>query len=148
MKEKFLKKLDAHMKELKGLYGGACSSEEINLAEKEISLKFSDQYKEFLGLYGGGIVGSHFIYGIKKQRSMGDKLWSVSQNTNFYKDYQKWPDIDDWYVISDDGAGNPIGCKQDGSVWLSDHDAGFEQEKLADNFEEFLEKLLDNRLYE
>ncbi len=49
---------------------------------------------------------------------------------------------------SDDGRGNPIGCKPDGYVWLSDHDAGFEQVKLADSFEEFLEKILDDRLYD
>ena len=65
-----------------------------------------------------------------------------------YKDFQKWPDIEDWYVISDDGRGNPIRIDPEGKVWLSDHDAGFEKVKLADNFEEFLHKLLTDTLYE
>lgn len=36
----------------------------------------------------------------------------------------------------------------DGSVWLFDHDSGFEQVKLADSFEDFLHKLLTDTLYE
>ncbi len=136
------------MHELEGLYGGQCTDPEIMQAETHLLVKFCSEYREFLRLYGGGIVGSYFIYGLKKQLSMSKDFWSVVQNTNFYKHTQKWPGIEDWYIISDDGRGNPIGCKPDGSVWLSDHDAGFEQVKLAENFEEFLEKILDDRLYE
>lgn len=147
MKTKFLNKLDVHMHELEGLYGGQCTDSEIRLAELQLLVNFCDGYKEFLRLYGGGIVGSYFIYGLKKQLSMGKDFYSVVQNTNFYKNTQKWPCIEDWYIVSDDGRGNPIGCKPDGSVWLSDHDADFEQVKLADDFEEFLEKILDGKLY-
>ncbi len=148
MNAEFLKKLDIHMHELPGLYGGVCTDEEIQDAENELGLHFDKSYLDFLRKYGGGGVGSHYIYGLKKISLMGDDLWSVIQNTNFFKNEQKWPDIDDWYIISDDGRGNPIGCKPDGSVWLSDHDAGFEQVKLADSFEEFLHKLLTDTLYQ
>lgn len=136
------------MHELNGLFGGPCNKDEICKAEFELKLPFNPGYKEFLELYGGGVVGSYFVYGLKKQISMGNDLWSVVQNTNFYKITQQWPGIDDWYIISDDGRGNPIGCKPDGSVWLSDHDAGFEQVKLADSFEDFLYKLLTDTLYD
>jgi hypothetical protein len=145
---KFLEKLDIHMNELTGLYGGSCAIEEINKAQNQLNLTFQNDYIQFLNKYGGGGVGSHYIYGLRKISLMDDECWSVIQNTNFYKHDQKWPDIDDWYIISDDGRGNPIGCKPDGSVWLSDHDAGFEQVKLADNFEEFLHKLLTDTLYD
>lgn len=121
---------------------------EIKEAEKKISSNFTDSYKKFVKKYGGAMVCGDFIYGLRKQEDMDNDLWSVIQNTNFYKKQQQWPGIEDWYVISDDGRGNPIGCKPDGSVWLSDHDAGFEQIKLADSFEEFLYKLLTNTLYE
>jgi hypothetical protein len=148
MHENFLKDLDRHMNELNGLYGGACDIREIENAQEELNLKFDNDYVFFVLKYGGGIVGSFYIYGLKKISLMGDELWSVIQNTIFYKNKQKWPDIDDWYIISDDGRGNPIGCKPDGSVWVSDHDAGFEQVKLADDFELFLHKLLTDTLYD
>lgn len=64
------------------------------------------------------------------------------------KNTQNWPDIDDWYIISDDGRGNPIGINPKGEVLLSDHDSGFEQIKLADDFEEFVYRLLTDTLYE
>ena len=148
MDKYFLKNLDIYMNKLPGLYGGECTLQEIENAQKQLNLKFQNSFIEFIKKYGGGGVGSHYIYGLKKISLMDDECWSVVQNTNFYKLDQKWPDIDDWYIVSDDGRGNPIGCKPDGSVWLSDHDAGFEQVKLANNFEEFLNKLLTDTLYE
>lgn len=120
----------------------------INEAEQEIGLNFSLPYEYFLQEFGGGCVADLDVYGLSKADIMPTSLWSVVQNTNFYKNTQKWPGIEDWYIISDDGRGNPIGCKPDGSVWLSDHDCDFEQLKLADSFEEFLEKILEDRLYE
>jgi hypothetical protein len=128
--------------------GGGVSLADIKIAEKELNVVFTDAYKHFLLKYGGATISGDLIYGLSYQQCMSVDCWSVIQNTNFYKHDQKWPDIDDWYIISDDGRGNPIGCKPDGSVWLSDHDAGFEQVKLADNFEEFLHKLLTDTLYE
>ena len=148
MKLSIWKKLDDNLNEFEGLYSGQCSQNEIEEAEKVLNVHFSSEYIKFLQLYGGANVEGDFVYGLKKQRSMGKDFWSVIQNTNFYKHDQQWPDIDDWYIISDDGRGNPIGCKPDGSVWLSDHDAEFEQIKLADNFEEFMHKLLTDTLYE
>jgi hypothetical protein len=127
---------------------GAVEIHEIKEAEKKLRLDFSPAYIEFIKKYGGAMICGDLVYGLRKQDDMDINTWSVVDKTNFYKHKQKWPDIEDWYIISDDGSGNPIGCKPDGSVWLSDHDAGFEQVKLADNFEEFLEKLLDNSLYE
>lgn len=128
--------------------GGGVSLGDINKAEIELNVKFDDSYKQFLLKYGGAMVSGDLLYGLSYQDDMSMDCWSVIQNTNFYKVTQKWPDIDDWYIISDDGRGNPIGCKPDGSVWLSDHDVGFEQVKLADDFEEFLHKLLTDTLYD
>ena len=128
--------------------GGRVNISLVEEAEKKVGLKFSLDYKKFLELYGGATVGGELIYGLSYQQCMSINCWSVLDKTFFFKNKQKWPDIDDWYIISDDGRGNPIGCKPDGSVWLSDHDAGFEQVKLADDFEEFLHKLLTDTLYE
>jgi hypothetical protein len=141
-------KLNEHFNKYPQARGGGVSDQNIRMAEEQLKVVFAKSYKTFLHVYGGGCVADLYVYGLSKAEIMAPKLFSVIQNTDFYKKEQKWPDIDDWYIISDDGRGNPIGCKPDGSVWLSDHDAGFEQEKLADSFEEFLEKLLDNKLYE
>ena len=141
-------KLDEHFSEFPQARGKGVTDSQIQIAEEQLKVVFSESYKAFLHLYGGGCVSSLDVYGLSKAEIMAPKLFSVTQNTNFYKKEQEWPDISDWYIISEDGRGNPIGCKFDGSVWVSDHDSGFEQVKLAHNFEEFLEKLLDNRLYE
>jgi len=148
VKPEFLQKLHENLNEFEGLYGGACTLQEVQNAEQELRVNFCNHYKQFVLLYGGANLEGNFIYGLKKQRSMGKDFWSVIQNTKFYKDTQKWPGIEDWYVVSDDGRGNPIGIDPEGKVWLSDHDAGFEKVKLADNFEEFLHKLLTDTLYD
>ena len=124
------------------------TSEEIEQSEKILNVQFSEEYKKFILKYGAAGIEAHFIYGFKHLPLMGKQHWTVTDKTLFYKETQKWPEIDNWYIISEDGRGNPIGCKPDGSVWLSDHDAGFEQTKLADSLEEFLHKLLTDTLYE
>lgn len=129
-------------------FGGKTAENLVANAENKLGLCFSNGYRNFVVEYGSGVMPGHIIYGIVPLDAMGVFCTNVIDKTNFYKITQKWPDIDDWYIISDDGSGNPIGCKPDGSVWLSDHDAGFEQVKLADSFEEFLEKLLTDTLYE
>jgi len=126
---------------------GEVEKDEIKDAEENLGISFSEGYKNFISKYSAAGINTYFIHGFRQIPLMGNN-WSVVDKTYFYKNKQEWPGISDWYVISDDGRGNPIGCKPDGSVWLSDHDAGFEQVKLADSFEEFLEKLLDDRLYE
>jgi hypothetical protein len=129
-------------------FGDSVSEEKLMEAESSMQIVFSDQYKKFICKYGAAGIGAYYVNGFFHLPLMGNSNWSVVDKTNFYKNDQKWPNIDDWYIISDDGRGNPIGCKPDGSVWLSDHDAGFEQVKLAGNFEEFLHKLLTDTLYE
>ena len=128
-------------------FAGSGSTELVNKAEAELGIKFNNDYKEFLLKYGGACIGSKFIYGINKHRDMDKELNNVVFVTKFYRN-QDWPDIDDWYIISDDFDGNPIGIDPEGKVWLSDHDSGFEKIKLADSFEEFLYKLHTETLYE
>lgn len=129
------------------LFAGPSTRQERIDAQKMLTVQFEQYYSMFLEKFGGGIVGSKFIFGVKPISLMGNNLNTVVLNTLFYKD-QDWPGIDDWYIVSDDGFGNPIGIDPDGKVWLSDHDSGFEKVKLADSFEEFLYKLLTDTLYE
>lgn len=139
--------LDKYFSEYPQDMVGPVESKEIDLAEKELDLTFNDAYKKFIMVYGGACVGSNLVYGLRKQKDMGKELFNVL-TINFFYRVQNWPDIENWYIISDDGSGNPIGIDPEGKVWLSDHDSGFEQIKLADSFEEFLYKLLTDTLYE
>jgi hypothetical protein len=127
---------------------GSVDGKEIIEAEKFLNVYFSQGYKRFLRMYGGASVPGHYIYGLRRQINMGERSWSVIHRTDFYKNVQKWPDIEDWYIVSDDGSGNPIGIDPEGRVWLSDHNSGFEKVKLADSFEEFLYRLYTETLYE
>ena len=129
-------------------FGRRCKSEEIEEAQEKVKLEFHASYKNFLLKYGSATLPGFIIYGLIPLPEMGKSVNNIVKKTAFYKNFQKWPGIENWYVISDDGRGNPIGIDPQGKVWLSDHDAGFEKVKLADSFEEFLHKLLTNTLHE
>lgn len=131
-----------------GCFGTSVKSlKDIRLAEGKLGVVFSLPYIEFLKKYGSCVMSGHIIYGLVPLEDMGNFITNVVDKTNFYRN-QKWQGIDDWYIVSDDGMGNPIGIDPSGKVWLSDHDAGFEKIKLADSFEEFLYKLHTDTLYE
>jgi hypothetical protein len=130
-------------------FGGSITdTEAIREAQKILDVNFSDSYINFLKKYGSAVLPGHIVYGLAPISIMGNFITNVIEKTKFYKENQKWPDINDWYIISDDGFGNPIGIDSKGKVWLSDHDSGFEQVKLADSFEEFLYKLHTDTLYQ
>ncbi len=122
--------------------------EQILKAEREIGLNFSESYKYFLKNYQCSSVGELYVYTLNKAEDSSSVLWSISEGNKFYKQTQKWPDIEDWYIVSDNSSGDPIGINPKGEVWISYHNSGFEQEKLADSFEEFLYKLLTKTLWE
>lgn len=147
MSTKYSKSLSLYYRENPEDSGGKVTEGEIVHAELKLNKSFSVDYRLYLKKYGGGAFMDCYISGLKKPESMQMKLPDVIEKTKFYKD-QDWPGIDDWYIVSDDGFGNPIGIDPDGKVWLSDHDSGFEKVKLADSFEEFLYKLLTDTLYE
>jgi cell wall assembly regulator SMI1 len=141
------KMLEKHYDKYPQDFAGPVSIDKINEAETKLGHKFNPAYKQFLLKFGGATIGSKFIYGLSKQKDMDKEINDVIKTTEFYKN-QAWPNIDGWYIVSDDFDGNPIGIDQEGKVWLSDHDAGFEHIKLADSFEEFLYKLHTDTLYE
>jgi len=128
-------------------HAGKTSENEIKNIEQQLNLTFSKEFRGFVEKYGSAEFPGHTIYGTKELKYMGENK-NVVDKTHFFKVTQKWPDIEDWIVISDDGSGNPIGLLPNGEVWLSDHDSNFEKIKLASSFEDFLYKLLTDTLYE
>lgn len=119
---------------------------EILAAEQDLQVAFCEQYKCFIEKYGGAILPGHYIYGLRKTLLMGNDIWNVIHLTKFYRD-QKWPGTENWYIVSDDGSGNPFGVDPDGKVWLSDHDTG-EIIQVAEDFEEFLYKIYTDTLWD
>jgi hypothetical protein len=111
------------------------SEEEIAEAAAAIGCTFHEDYVMFLRRYGGAMVGSLPVFGLRPAPVTG-MPWHVVEVTKWFRE-QGWPGVNEWYVISDDGFGNPIGVAPDGRVMISDHDSGLVR-LLAKNFEEFL----------
>jgi len=130
-------KLHKHFIQAPGvLCGKPAIDDAIKEAQKQLRCCFTREYHQFLQLYGCGVVGAYPIYGLGDTPDAMEENVNVVSQTEWYRT-QKWPDISDWYIISTDGRGNPIGIGQDGQVRLSDHDVG-DVIIIAKNFEEFL----------
>ena len=112
------------------------TDEEIANASAAVGCRFHRDYVEFLQRYGGAMAGSLPVFGLRPVEVMSKHLWSVVVVTEWFRD-QEWPGTSDWYIISNDGFGNPIGVAADGQVMISDHDFGG-IDVLANNFEDFL----------
>jgi hypothetical protein len=114
----------------------------VDAAEKHIGVGFPADYREFLQRYGGAVVGSLPILGLRQAEVMGDDMFAVAAVTDQFR-ADGWKPTDEWVVISVDLAGNPIGLASDGQVWVSDHEAG-ETRLVARSFEDFVVLLLDD----
>lgn len=134
------KKLESQFAEFPILRGESAAEDEIDAASEAIGRSFPAEYREFLGRYGGAIVGPYPVFGIKPVAPMGN-LWSVVDVNRQYR-RDAWPGIDEWLIVSRDHAGNPIGITANQEVWVSDHGQVY---RLAGSFEEFLlNKCLSN----
>jgi len=71
---------------------------------------------------------------------LGDDWWNVVHVTEHFLD-DGWAGTSDWYVVSTDGSGNPIGIDAAGRVWISDHDTG-RIEMLAADFAHWLRDIV------
>lgn len=97
-------------------------------------------YREFVLRYGGGLVGTYPIYGLRLAEAMGTigKQSTAPDITRFFRN-REWPAVENWLVFSVDQSGNPVGMAADGTVWISDVAFG-QVQKLAETFEDFLLK--------
>ena len=141
MKVEIVQRLEEYFAKNSILRGNPASEAAISAAERQLGCKFAPEYAEFLRLFGCGVVGPDPVFGIGADAvdAMGSEDDVVTQTKQFRA--QHWPGLTDWYVISVDGRGNPIGVGPDGRVRLSDHDVG-DVTVIAENFESFLAKNL------
>ena len=141
MKPDTIKRLDDLYSSMPVLAAGKVPSTDVDRAEQVVGVSFDRDYREFVVRYGGAVVGSLPVLGLRKAEVMGDDSYSVVDVTARFRS-DGWIPTEDWVVISIDLAGNPIGLTAEGEVWTSDHDAG-ETRIVARSFEDFVLKLLD-----
>lgn len=135
--------LDSHLRAWPVLIGGAVGSDEIDAAERVLDRALPSDYRQFVARYGAAVVGSLPIFGLRPVAAMGVP-WSVVE-VNRRGAWASIRELDDWLVVSRDLAGNPIGIKDDGSVWVWDHDFGGAAQTDQD-FEAFLTRQCSNSL--
>jgi hypothetical protein len=136
MKESTWEQLDEEFNRFPIMRSEPTTIEEVQAAAERVGRPFHSDYSDFLRRYGGAIVGAYPIFGLRQAEAMGNAFWSVVDVTNRFRT-DGWAGTSEWYVISMDGGGNPIGVSSDGKVWISDHDAG-EVTVIAPDFETFL----------
>ena len=139
MKRSTLRKIEKQFERWPDMRAEGASEAMIEEAKQALGCTFDKQYREFLTRYGSGRVGPDPIFGVFPAPDLG-KDWSVVDMTRTFR-RQGWPGVDDWYVISVDGQGNPVGMDSRGRVRISDHDVG-DQAMLARTFEKYLLHLL------
>lgn len=141
MKRETIAQMESYFAETPVLRGGPASEEAISEAQRRLGCRFAPDYVEFLGRFGCGIVGPDPIFGIGPEAvqalAAGD---DVVTQTERYRG-ERWPGVADWYIVSCDARGNPVGIAPDGKVRLSDHDVG-DTPVIAESFEAFLVKNL------
>lgn len=131
--------LDQQFDEYPIMRASSVPTDEIAAAARELNCDFDTDYVEFVHRYGGAMVGAYPIYGLREAEVVG-RPWSVVEVTQRYRT-DGWLGTADWYIVSVDGFGNPIGMSADGKVWISDHDAG-EVYLLQPSFEHFIDSCL------
>ncbi len=122
------------------MYGVGVGEAAVRAAETRLGVAFSMGYRRFRREIGGAMGGSDPVLGLAKAEGMGADQWSVVETTLRFR-REGWSGVEAWYVISVDGAGNPVGVDSDGAVFVSDHHGGGIL-RLADSFEEFLSGLV------
>ena len=115
------------------------SDEEIDHAAQGLGVAFDSDYREFVKQYGGAMVGPYPIFGLRPVEVMDDDLWSVVKVTKRYRK-MAIAEIAQWYVVSEDHSGNPVGIDAEGNVWIYDHDFGGPS-IIASSFEAYLRKM-------
>jgi hypothetical protein len=106
---------------------------ELSEAEKELNVTLDDEYKFFVKNFGGCFVGLD-IFALKNSKNL-EQITFIDLTKSFRK--QGYPNMDNKYVISFDGSGNPICINSKGEVLLFDHDIG-EYSKIANSFNKLI----------
>ncbi len=116
--------------------GVGVSEDVIREAEASVGCTFSNGYRKFLRRYGSADLAFP-VFGLSPCPALGT-AWSVVEATRELRADQ-WPGTEDLYIVSDDGTGNPVGGKADGSFVLC---AESHEVVPIGDFDEFLRRAL------
>lgn len=120
------------------LHGNGVSKQDIDNAEAELKLKFSDSYIKYLAEYGTAGYEGHELSGLS-----GAKWTNVIELTKREKEFNNLVP-DDLYVIEYTGIdGIVIWQSQSGEIYLTQNIS--EPVKICDSFEEYIEGKYKNR---
>ncbi|MBO6939856.1 MAG: SMI1/KNR4 family protein [Deltaproteobacteria bacterium] len=122
------------------LAADSVSEAEVDALEQQLGVPLPKSYREFVLRFGGAMVGSQPVYGLRTSEVMGVDDTIAAQTAFFRR--TGWELPASAIVISDDGRGNPIWLADDGRVFLTDHDVG-DQPLLATSFDAFVMSLLN-----
>ena len=122
------------------LRGRPATDNEIKDAEIRLNVKFDTQYIDFIKIFGGAFCGIA-IHAFGNGDMIGDE--TVIELTQRFRKYTPnlSSELISSYVISDDGAGNPILISQNGHILIYFHDSG-ETEVLHTTFNDLLNQAL------
>jgi len=129
------------------LKGVPATDEEIKDSEQKLNYKFSDDYIEFIKEFGGAYLGVN-IHAFNNHSMMSKQtVTEITQEfRNSYKERSTEELINKSVVIAIDGSGNPILISSDGKVIIVYHDSEDDKEILANNFNEFIIKIIDKEI--
>ncbi len=117
---------------------------QIREVEKELTIKFHNDFVKFIKIFGTVDVETLPIFsfedGIVKTGQTITELTKTFRED--YKEDFRSKFLDTSYVISFDGSGNPILINSSGQVMIIYHDCD-EYKIFANSFSEFLEKILN-----
>ncbi|MBI6888652.1 SMI1/KNR4 family protein [Pseudomonas putida] len=122
------------------LRGRPATDNEIKDAEINLNIKFDTQYIDFIKIFGGAFCGIA-IHAFDNGDMIGNE--TVTELTQRFRQYTTnlSNELMNSYVISDDGAGNPILTSRTGHILIYFHDSG-ETEVLHTTFNDLLNQAL------
>jgi cell wall assembly regulator SMI1 len=140
MNQELMERLTNFLNTHPELRGQPATIEEITNAENELGVTMDDDYKEFIQKFGGAHAGID-IHAFSNGSAIGKEtiIDLTKRGRNLLNHMELFPEINECYVIADDGNGNPVAMTKAGEVVLFDHDTEGKT-VLANSFENFIEE--------
>lgn len=142
MKNDIRLKLEKLFEKWNGSVAEPVSEQEIINKENLLEENLPNDYRDFIKKYGGAVINGNSIFGLRKPTLMFDEPSNFDEQSIIFrkelpKEYSKI------VVISVDAFGNPTGfLPPSEKIFTYDFDFGGQYE-LAENFNEYLENLLN-----
>jgi len=135
MSDEIYLRLNELKKKYPFMYSKPATEEELMILESYSGWRIPEECIEFLRFSSGAVVGAYPIYGVNPNELMGkNRNTIISATTDFRLD--GWSFGEEFIVISENHAGDPVLLNKDGFVLMQSHD-GFEENNWK-NFLDFL----------